>query len=90
MNFVKWYLALDKYDNVYVTDPQSDPGCNMQPRVLKFDENGNFITKFRSDGTQPGQFRDPEHLALNNEGYVYVSDRRNDNIQVFRSSIRSD
>jgi NHL repeat len=77
------HLALDKYDNVYVTDPQPDPGCSMQPRVLKFDGNGNFVTKFGSYGREPGQFRDPEHLALDNEGDVYVSDRKNNDIQVF-------
>ena len=77
------HLALDKFDNVYVTDPQSDPGCSMEPRVLKFDNNGTFITKFGSVGTEPGQFRDPEHLAVDNEGKVYVSDRKNNKIQVF-------
>jgi DNA-binding beta-propeller fold protein YncE len=81
------HLELDRYDNVYVTDPQSDPGCSKQPRVLKFDSNGKFITKFGSFGKEPGQFRDPEHLALDNEGNVYVSDRKNNNVQVFRSSI---
>jgi tripartite motif-containing protein 71 len=80
------HLALDKDDNVYVTDPQSDPGCSMQPRVLKFDSNGNFITKFGSYGTEPTQFRDPEHLALDNAGDVYVSDRKNNDIQVFSSN----
>jgi len=79
------HIALDKFDNVYVTDPHSDPGCSMEPRVLKFDSNGNFITKFGSNGTEPGQFRDPEHLALDNEGSVYVSDRKNNDIQVFSS-----
>jgi DNA-binding beta-propeller fold protein YncE len=77
------HLALDKDDNVYVTDPQSDPGCSMQPRVLKFDNNGNFITKFGISGSGPGQIRDPEHLAVDNEGKVYVSDRKNDKILVF-------
>ena len=77
------HLALDKHDNVYVTDPQSDPGCSMKPRVLKFDSNGNFVTKFGSTGTGPCQFRDPEHLALDNEGNVYISDRKNNDIEVF-------
>jgi DNA-binding beta-propeller fold protein YncE len=77
------HIALDKFDNVYVTDPQSDPGCSMQPRVLKYDSEGHFITKFGSYGKEPGQFRDPEHLALDNEGNVYVSDRKNDDIQIF-------
>ncbi|CAN5501331.1 hypothetical protein BH18THE1_BH18THE1_09200 [soil metagenome] len=77
------HIALDRHDNVYVTDPQSDPGCSMKPRVLKYDSEGNFITKFGSYGKEPGQFRDPEHLALDNEGDVYVSDRENNDIQVF-------
>jgi DNA-binding beta-propeller fold protein YncE len=77
------HLALDKHDNVYVTDPQSDPGCSNQPRVLKFDSHFNFITKFGSYGDDPGQFRDPEHLAVDNDGNVYVSDRKNDEIQKF-------
>jgi DNA-binding beta-propeller fold protein YncE len=77
------HIAVDKYDNVYVTDPQEDPGCSHQPRVLKFDSNGNFITKWGSYGEDDGQFRVPEHLALDSEGRVYVSDRKNENIQVF-------
>ena len=77
------HLALDIHNNVYVTDPQSDPGCSMQPRVLKFDSNGNFITKFGSAGREPAQFEDPEHLAVDNNGNVYVSDRRNNDIKVF-------
>jgi len=77
------HIAVDKSDNVYVTDPQSDPGCSNQPRVLKFDSEGNFITKFGSIGKGPGQFQDPEHLAVDNDGNVYVSDRKNDEIEKF-------
>ena len=77
------HLALDKHDNVYVTDPQSDPGCSMQPRILKFDNNGNFLTKFGSDGAGAGQLGDPEHLAVNTDGDVYVSDRKNNKILVY-------
>jgi len=77
------HIAIDKYDNVYVTDPQSDPGCSQQPRVLKFDAQGNFIAKWGSSGEGDGEFVDPEHLAVDSEGRVYVSDRSNDNIQVF-------
>ena len=83
------HLALDKHDNVYVTDPQSDPGCSMQPRVLKFDSEGNFITKFGSYGNKSGQFKDPEHLAIGSDGNVYVSDRSNNNIQKFSPAISS-
>jgi len=77
------HLALDKNDNVYVTDPQPDPGCSMKPRVLKFDSNDVFITKFAVFGNKLDQSSDPEHLAVDNEGDVYVSDRENDSMQKF-------
>jgi len=31
-----------------------------------------------------GEFVDPEHLAIDSQGNVYVSDRANNNIQVFK------
>lgn len=74
------HLALDENDNVYVTDPQSDPGCSMKARILKFDSNGNFLAKIGSYGSGKGQFEDPEHLAIDNDGDVYVSDRKNNKI----------
>jgi hypothetical protein len=51
--------------------------------VLKFDSNGNFITKFGTYGTDLGQIVDPEHLAIDNKDNVYVSDRHNNEILVF-------
>jgi DNA-binding beta-propeller fold protein YncE len=81
------HIALDKYDNVYVTDPQSDPGCSQQPRVLKYNSEGKFITKWGSFGKGDGQFQDPEHLAVDSEGNVYVSDRKRDDIQKFAPAV---
>ena len=78
------HIALDKYDNVYATDPQSDLGCSQKPKVLKFDNEGKFITKWgNAFGKEDGQFQDPEHLAVDSEGNVYVSDRKRDDIQKF-------
>jgi tripartite motif-containing protein 71 len=82
------HIAVDKSNNIYVTDPQSDPGCSNQPRVLKFNSEGKFITKWGSYGKGDGQFVDPEHLAVDSEGTVYVSDRKNENIQVFEPVVR--
>jgi DNA-binding beta-propeller fold protein YncE len=78
------HMATDKYNNIYVNDPQSGPNGSGMPRVQKFDTNGHFITKFGSFGTGDGQFVDPEHLALDSDGNVYVTDRHNNNIQVFK------
>lgn len=77
------HMATDEFNNIYVNDPQTGASGSENPRVQKFDENGNFITKFGSYGSDDGQFVDPEHLAIDSAGNVYVSDRHNNNIQVF-------
>jgi len=78
------HIALDNYDNVYVTDPQSDPGCSQETVVKKFDSEGNFITKWGDGfGKEDCQFQDPEHLVVDSEGNVYISDRKRDDIQKF-------
>jgi tripartite motif-containing protein 71 len=81
------HMATDKFDNIFVNDPQSGNTGSGEPRVQKFDSNGNFITKWGSYGRGDGEFVDPEHLAVDSEGRVYVSDRSNDNIQVFEPII---
>ena len=78
------HIATDKYNNIYVNDPQADESGSGIPRVQKFDSNGKFITKWGSYGKGDGKFIDPEHLAIDSNGYVYVSDRGNNNIQVFK------
>jgi len=77
------HMATDKFNNIYVNDPQEGPNGSGNPRVQKFDTNGNFITKWGSYGSGEGQFKDPEHLAVDSDGNVYVSDKANNNIQVF-------
>ena len=79
------HMATDKYDNIYVNDPQQEKyGGSMEPTVKKFDTTGNFITKFGSLGKGDGQFTDPEHLAIDSDGNVYVSDRKSNTISVFK------
>jgi DNA-binding beta-propeller fold protein YncE len=78
------HIAVDKYNNIYVNDPQADATGSQIPRVQKFSPDGQFITKWGSYGIGDGQFIDPEHLAIDSNGYVYVSDRGNNDIQVFK------
>ena len=80
------HLAVDKYDNIYVADPQSDPGCSLEASVKKFDNNGRFITSWR---VLPAGEReaDPEHLAVDTEGSVYVSERGNHRIQIYEPAV---
>lgn len=49
-------------------------------------ENATEYKVFKKWGGEEegdGRFRDPEHLAIDSDGNVYVSDRKNENIQVF-------
>jgi tripartite motif-containing protein 71 len=77
------HLAADKYDNIYVADPQSDPGCSLEASIKKFDNNGKFITLWRVLPAGDSE-ADPEHLAVDSAGNVYLSERGNHRIQVYR------
>jgi LSD1 subclass zinc finger protein len=49
--------------------------------VFKFTHEGRFVNKFGSAGEQPGQFRAPNAIAVDNQSRVYVSDIKG--IQIF-------
>lgn len=53
------------------------------PRVLKFDRNGNFIKSWGGVGTEPGKFNVAHGLAFDAKGLLWVADRENERIQVF-------
>jgi DNA-binding beta-propeller fold protein YncE len=56
-------------------------------RIQKFDSNGNFITKWGSNGTGDGKFNYPKDIAVgSSSGYVYVADTDNNRIQKFDSN----
>jgi hypothetical protein len=78
------HMATDKFNNIYVNDLQLGDTGSGKPSVKKFDTNGNFITKFGSLGKGDGQFTDPEHLAIDSDGNVYVSDGVANTITVFK------
>jgi tripartite motif-containing protein 71 len=64
--------------DVYATDTEN---FNVQ----KFDVNGNFITKWGSEGEGNGQFASLESLDVDSSGNVYVADFGNNRIQKFTS-----
>ncbi len=70
-------VAVDSSGNVYVADKGNH-------RIQKFDNNGNFITKWGSNGwTGNGQFQYPEDVAVDSSLNVYVADTDNNRIQKF-------
>src|SRR5437763_12404229 len=54
--------------------------------VFKFSPDGKFLTQFGGDGDQPGQFRAPDSIAVDNQGRVYVGDFKG--VQVFDANGR--
>lgn len=69
-------LAIDSSDRLYVVDA-------VAHTVDVFSLAGKRITRFGGRGTGPGQFNYPNDVALDKRGHIYVSDRENDQIQVW-------
>jgi DNA-binding beta-propeller fold protein YncE/endogenous inhibitor of DNA gyrase (YacG/DUF329 family) len=67
-------LAADGAGNIYALG-------SFNNAVFKFSPDGRFQTRFGSAGDQPGQFRAPQAIAVDNQGRVYVSDFRG--VQIF-------
>ena len=52
--------------------------------MQKFDSHANYILKFGTKGSGPGQFDNPRHVVLDKQlKYVYVPDSKNNRIQKF-------
>jgi len=72
-------VATDGVGNIYALSTFSNA-------VYKFSTDGKYLTKFGSEGDQPGQFRAAMDIAVDGQGRVYVSDIKG--IQVFDSEGR--
>jgi len=67
-------VAADGLGNIYLLGIFNDA-------VFKYSPRGGFITRFGTVGDEPGQFRAPSAIAVDNRGRVYVSDFKG--VQVF-------
>lgn len=72
-------VAADGIGNIYALGENNDA-------VFKFTPDGRFVTQFGGDGDEPGQFRAPSAIAVDNQGRVYVCDFKG--VQVFDSNGR--
>lgn len=70
------YVAVDKLDNVYVTD-------TMNFTVRIFDANGKYIRSQGQIGDAPGSFARPKGVALDSDQNLYVLDSIFGNFQIF-------
>lgn len=67
-------IALDRQDNVYVTD-------EWMNRVSVWDKGDNFLKTWGSTGTGDGEFDGPSGIARDAEDNFYVVDSRNHRVQ---------
>lgn len=70
------YLAVDKKDNVYVTD-------TMNFTVRVFDANNRYVRSQGQIGDVPGSFARPKGVALDSDQNLYVLDSILGNFQMF-------
>ncbi|MFD2245719.1 DUF7619 domain-containing protein [Pontibacter ruber] len=76
--FGQYDIALDRYDNLYAVS-------FTYARVAKYDPAGKLVLVFGSEGEGPGQFKNPEGIAVNSKEEIYVADTGNKRIQKFDS-----
>jgi DNA-binding beta-propeller fold protein YncE len=69
-------ITLDAKKRLYIVDVLSH-------QVDIFSTTGEHLTTFGSSGVGPGLFQYPEDLALDTRGRIYISDRANDQVQVW-------
>ncbi len=72
-------LCVDK-QHVYVCN---NGQATRNHSIYVFTTKGVFVTKFGEKGEKNGDFNIPHSLCINQDGFIYVSDRRNNRIQKF-------
>lgn len=71
-----WAVAIDAQDTVYV----ADTGHN---RIVRYANDGRFLSAFGSRGKADGQFDGPKALAFDWDGNLVVVDSGNNRLQKF-------
>ena len=66
--------------DIYVADGH---GGKSNDRIVKFSQDGRFITSWGKHGKARGEFDTPHGIALDSAGRVYVGDRVNSRVEVF-------
>jgi DNA-binding beta-propeller fold protein YncE len=70
-------IAIDTNGQVYIVD-------KINSRVQMFDNAGNHLSSWGTDGKGPQQLHKPEDISVSNDGIIYVTDTRNSRIQVLQ------
>jgi DNA-binding beta-propeller fold protein YncE len=75
-------VAFGRNGDVFLVQGHT-PGPQGDPRVIKFDKNGNFLKTWGGKGSGPGQFEVAHSIVTDPQGLLWVADRENQRIQIF-------
>jgi hypothetical protein len=76
-------VAIAANGDVFVVQGHT-PGPNGDARVLKFDKSGKLIAQWGGKGSAAGQFQVAHGIAIDAQGLLWVADRENQRVQLFR------
>ena len=84
---VEWSVVAGVIEtNGIVVSPDGEVfvSISRSHRVVKYNADGLLLAEWGGEGDQPGEFRSPVGVALGPDGLVYVADKGNCRVQVFR------
>lgn len=55
--------------------------------IQKYSTSGQLLAKWGTTGSGPGQFNNPQGVAVDNKGKVYVVDKDNKRVQIFAPAL---
>ena len=73
-------ITTDRDGNIYIADA-------VLKRILKFNQDGQYLASVGSDGTGPLQFRAPVDMTVDSEGKIYVVDTQLERVTIFNPDL---
>ena len=71
-------VAISPRGEIYVSDGYGNA------RIHRFSGKGELLHSWGNPGAGPGEFHVPHGIAIDGDGLVYVADRENSRIQIFK------
>ena len=68
--------------DIFVSDGHQ--GCNCNSRIVKFDKTGKYLMEFGGKGSGAGELNMPHTLAMDSQGRLFVGDRTNNRVAIFK------
>jgi DNA-binding beta-propeller fold protein YncE len=73
-------VVQDSQGNYYVSE------YGDYDRIQKFTPQGDYVLEWGSNGSEPGQFRRPQNMEIDEQDRIWVCDAGNHRVQVFDTS----